>query len=145
MKRIILLMAVLVWGLGATQAQKPKIVTAAQANGTYSARNGEIRILALGQNKLRVQLDVFYEYKSPGGPTANLGFADGTAIIENDVATFQPPDTTGCTITLKFLAGNKLKVTQKGSDSDCGFGHNVYANGTYRKTKRGKPKFDENR
>lgn len=145
MKRIILLVAIVLTGLGAAQAQKPRIVTAAQANGTFSARNGEIKILALGKNKLRVQIDVFYSYKSPGGPTANLGFADGQADIENDVATFQPPDTEACKITLKFLAGNKLKVTQEGSDADCGFGHNVYANGTYRKTKSGKPKFDENR
>ena len=44
-------------------------------------------------------------------------------------------------ITLVFLA-NKLKVTQEGSDADCGFGHNVYATGTYRKIRSGKPKFD---
>jgi hypothetical protein len=42
---------------------------------------------------------------------------------------------------LVFLP-NKLKVEQAGSDADCGFGHNVYANGTYRKIKSGKPKFE---
>ena len=129
---------------GLAQAQKPKIVTAAQANGTYTGRSGEIKILALGGHKLKMQFDLFYEYKSPQGPSANTGTALGEADIENDVATFSPEAGENCTITIKFLAGNKIKVTQDGSDSDCGFGHNVTADGTYRKTKSGKPKFDEN-
>lgn len=141
------LLYVLLMGLALSvtaQAQKPKIVTAAQANGTYNGRSGEIKILALGGNKLKMQFDLLYEYKSPQGPSANIGTALGIADIKNDVATFSPEAGENCTITIKFLAGNKIKVTQDGSDSACGFGHNVTADGTYRKTKSGKPKFDEN-
>src|SRR3954471_21716005 len=120
-----------------------RVVTATEANGTYRYRNNEIKILALGNNKLRVQMDLTYEYKSPVGPMANTGEASGEATIENDVATFNPPGMDGCKITMKFLSSGKLVVNQaEGDDATCGFGHNVYANGTYRKVRGGKPKFD---
>lgn len=117
---------------------KSKVVTADQANGVYRYYQSEFRILALGHNKLKVQFDGIYMTlaKSP-----NMGYAMGEATIEGTVATFVPPDTERCKITLTFLAG-KLSVKQDGSDADCGFGHNVYATGTYRKIRSGKPKFE---
>jgi hypothetical protein len=42
---------------------------------------------------------------------------------------------------MTFLPNGKLKVEQKGEE--CGFGHNVYANGTFRKISSQKPKFDD--
>jgi hypothetical protein len=119
-----------------------RIVTATEANGTYRYRSSEIKILALGNHKLRVQMDLTYEYKSPAGPMANTGEASGEATIENDVATFIPPGMDGCKITMTFQPGGKLIVKQEGDDATCGFGHNVYAAGTYRKVRGGKPKFD---
>ena len=118
--------------------QKHQVVTAAQANGVYRYYKSEFRILALGQNKLKVQFDGIYMTvsKSP-----NMGYAMGEAIIDGNIATFKPADTERCEITLVFLP-NKLKVMQDGSDFDCGFGHNVYATGTYRKIRGGKPKFE---
>src|SRR5215510_7956307 len=92
--------------LSAAWSQTPRIVTAAQANGTYGYRHNEIKILALGNNKLRVQMDLLYEYKSPAGPTANTGEASGLATIENDLAVFYPMDDHKCKITMKFLPGN---------------------------------------
>ena len=117
---------------------KHQVVTAAQANGVYRSYKSEFRILALGHNKLKVQFDGVYTTLSK---SINMGYAMGEAIIEGNIATFKPPDTEGCEITLVFLPG-KLKVEQTGSDADCGFGHNVYATGTYRKIKSGKPKFE---
>ena len=118
--------------------QKPQVVTAAQANGVYRYYKSEFRILALGHNKLKVQFDGIYMTlaKSP-----NMGYAMGEATIEGNVATFVPPDTQGCKITITFLPG-KIVVKQDGSDADCGFGHNVYATGTFRKIRSGKPKFE---
>jgi hypothetical protein len=118
--------------------QKHQVVTAAQANGVYRYNKNEFRILALGHNKLKVQFDGIYMTLS-GSP--NMGSAAGEATIDGNIATFKPPDTERCEITLVFLR-NGLKVTQDGSDADCGFGHNVYATGTYRKIKSGKPKFE---
>src|SRR2546428_10025017 len=119
-------------------AQNSKVVTAAQVNGVYRYYKSEFRVLALGHNKLKVQFDGIYMTlaKSP-----NMGYAMGEATIEGNVAIFVPPDTQGCKITMTFLPG-KLVVKQDGSDADCGFGHNVYATGTYRKIRSGKPKFE---
>ena len=121
----------------AVPAQKPKVVTAAQANGVYRYYQSEFRILALGHNKLKVQFDGIYMTMSR---SPNMGYASGEATIDGNVATFKPADTERCEITLVFLRG-KLKVMQEGSDADCGFGHNVYATGTYRKIRSGKPTF----
>lgn len=148
MKRTLLLIASLtVCGLSTSAQQsqpqsspKPpqkQIVTAAQANGVYRFYKSEFRILALGHNKLRVQFDGIY----PTPKSFNMGYAMGEAIIDGNVATFKPPGGERCEITIVFLPG-KLKVTQEGSDADCGFGHNVYATGTYKKIKSGKPKFE---
>ena len=122
-------------------SQGTRIVTGAEANGTYRSGRNEIKILALGHNKLRVQMHLTYEFKSQAGPMANVGEAFGEATIENDTAVFHPPDTQDCTITIKFLQGNKIKVTEDRT-INCGFGLNVSSEGTYRKIKSGKPKFD---
>ncbi|MEK6337067.1 MAG: hypothetical protein AABM67_19260 [Acidobacteriota bacterium] len=126
---------------GLAASQGGRIVTAAEANGTYRSGRNEIKILALGQNKLRIQMNLTYEYKSQAGPMANVGEATGEATIENDVATFHPPDTENCTITIKFLRGNKIRVTEDRT-INCGFGLNVSSEGTYTRIKGGKPKFD---
>ncbi|PWT93172.1 MAG: hypothetical protein C5B55_05050 [Blastocatellia bacterium] len=114
-----------------------RVVTASQVNGVYRYYKNEFRILALGNNKLKVQFDGVYMTASG---THNLGTASGEASIEGNVAKFKPSDTDHCEITLIF--SNKLRVTQEGSDADCGFGHNVIADGTYRKIRGGKPKFE---
>jgi hypothetical protein len=130
---------------GLAPAQSSRIVTATRANGTYRQRASVIRILALGHNKLRVQLDLIYEYKTKYGLMANIGSALGDATIADDIAVFQPPDYPNCTVTIKFLAGNKIKVTQDRDSVECGFGHHVFADGTYAKVKGGKPKFEPDR
>ena len=142
MKRIITLIACLTAWLVLTPsapAQKPKIVTAAQANGVYSSYDNEIRILALGKNKLKVQFDGVYHTVSK---SVNTGYASGDATIEGNVAVLDLPEWGPCKITMVFLRGSRLKVTQEGDSPDCGFGHNVRADGTYRKIRGGKPKFE---
>ena len=119
-------------------AQTSRVVTAAQANGVYRYYDNEFRILALGHNKLKVQFDGIYHTLAK---SVNMGSATGEATIEGNVATFVPEDTTGCKITMTFLPG-KLVVKQDGDDATCGFGHNVYSTGTYKKIRSGKPKFE---
>ena len=144
MKRIAFLIAGIAVAALPTTAQTPTppktpaphaIVTAAQANGVYRYYQSEFRVLALGHNKLKVQFDGVYSTLA-----VNLGYAMGEASIDGNVAIFKPPDFEQCSITMVFLPG-KLRVTQSGSDADCGFGHNVNATGRYRKIRRGKPKF----
>jgi hypothetical protein len=75
----------------------------------------------------------------PQGPTANEGVGNGVATIKGDTAIFKPEGAEEeCQITLKFTGG-KLVVTQTGI---CGFGHNVSAEGTYKKVSSKKPKFE---
>jgi len=142
MKRLVTLIAFViasfVWA-PATPAQKLKVVTAAQANGVYSSYDNEIRILALGKNKLKVQFDGVYHTISK---SVNTGYASGEATIEANVAVLELPEFGACKITIVFMRGNRLKVTQEGDSPDCGFGHNVRADGTYRKIRSGKPKFE---
>lgn len=120
-------------------AQNPKIVTARQANGVYSSYDNEIRILALGNNKLKVQFDGVYHTISK---SVNTGYAAGEATIEGNVAVLNLTEFGPCKITMVWLRNNRLKVTQEGDSPDCGFGHNVRADGTYRKIRSGKPKFE---
>ncbi|HEX7721393.1 MAG TPA: hypothetical protein VF397_04500 [Pyrinomonadaceae bacterium] len=119
-------------------AQTSRVVTAAQANGVFRYYDNEFRILALGHGKLKVQFDGIYHTLAK---SVNMGYAMGEATIEGNVATFVPPDTQGCKITMTFLTG-KLVVKQDGDDATCGFGHNVYSTGTYKKIRSGKPKFE---
>jgi hypothetical protein len=116
----------------------PQVVGAARVNGVYRFYKSEFRIMALGGQKLKVQFDGVYVTVSR---SVNLGYAGGEATIEGNVATFVPPDTERCKITMKFLPG-KMVVTQEGDDFECGFGHNVNAAGTYKKIKSGKPTFE---
>lgn len=130
--------------VSASAMSQARVVTAAEANGTYRSGHNEIKILALGHNKLRIQMNLTYEYAVPSGPMANVGEAYGEATIENDVATFHPPDTEDCTITIKFLPGNRIKVSEDHT-MNCGFGLNVSSAGTYRRIRAGKPTFDPDR
>lgn len=128
-----------------------KTVGAAEVNGTFrdyfagkfKGNYNEIKILALGGGKLRVQFGLVYPFvDATGAMSANVGEADGEATITGDTATFSPGDTDGCTITIKFVKPGAIKVSQNGA-SECGFGFNVSASGTYRKVSGTKPKFEQ--
>jgi hypothetical protein len=143
---VLCVLAATIWGAAqepqqSTPPKPPKgvVVTAAQANGVYSSYDNQIRILALGKNKLKVQFDGIYHTISK---SVNTGYASGEATIEGNVAVLELREWGPCKITMVFLRGNRLKVTQEGDSPDCGFGHNVRADGTYRKIRSGKPKFE---
>ena len=133
---------------GTSNAQLRKAVSAAETNGTF--RNyfegkskgavNEIKILSTGKGKLRVSFNLIYPDINGGGG-GNLGTADGEAVIVGDTATFAPADFDQCKITIKFVRPGQIKVTQKGNDSECGFGANVSASGTYKRVSAAKPKF----
>lgn len=118
--------------------QSRRVVTAAQINGVYKSRGNDFRVLALGHNKLKVQFNGEWMTRF-GYP--NIGEAIGEATIDGNIAVFIPGDTTKCKITMNFLPPNKMIVHQEGSDAECGFGHNVMADGTYRRVKAGRPKW----
>jgi hypothetical protein len=124
--------------IATSHADSGKSVTAAQVNGTWKTKCGEFKIWALGKQRLQVEFSGVYEYKTPNGPMAKEGEGSGVATIEGDTAIFKPEGAEEeCQITLKFTGG-KLVATQTGI---CGFGHNVSAEGTYKKVSFKRPKF----
>ncbi len=136
----------------AMSAQSRASVSAAEVNGTFRMNfsgkfkefSNDVKILALGGGKIRFALDLVYPYSMRNGePMANLGTLDEEASISGDTAIFNSEDGK-CKITLLFVKAGTLKITQDGSDADCGFGHNVMASGTYKKVSSKKPKFEEN-
>ena len=147
MNKILIFCGILLIGFGAiltTNAQTRKAVSAAEVTGTFreAATGSEFSILALGKGRLRVAFTGVYPYKLANGEDmANTGEAFGEAEISGDTATFTPDEFEECTITLKFLTRGRLKVTQRGTDAECGFGLNVSADGTYKKVSNKKPQF----
>ena len=127
-------------------AQARKSVGAAETNGTFrnyfagkpKGAYDEIKIQTAGSGKLKVSFDLLYPTRNGG---ANSGNAEGLAIIAGDTATFAPAGFDQCKITIKFVKPGQIRVTQQGSDSECGFGANVSASGSYKKISRAEAKF----
>ncbi len=110
---------------------------AAQAGytGTYTYElpndngSGEIKILDNGDNTLRFSLNIVGR-----APAYNQGMMDGTAQLVDNTATISTTEYGGkCTITLTFGEdGGLVAKTLAGDDVQCGFGHNITADGTYK-------------
>ncbi len=155
MQRSFLVIATLVFcsivlsGAAFGQKARPS-VPASEVNGTfrmnftgkYKGSSNEIRIWALGRGKLRIGMDLLYPYIVNGELSANIGELDGDATIHGDIAVYESSEFGKCRISIKFLRPNTIKISQEGSDADCGFGHNVTADGTYRKVSSKKPTFE---
>ncbi len=117
------------------------VITADQVSGVYRDGGSELRLFALGPDKLKIEFPIDSmiggPYATNGRDLPNPGDAVGEAKIEGNVARYVTGDTKKCTITLTFLT-NRLEVTKEGSDADCGFRHHVVvAAGTYRRVKGG--------
>ena len=111
--------------------------------GKYKGSSSDIKILALGKGKLKVAFDLIYPFVDGQGElAANTGEAQGEGTIDGDTALFTSTEFGDCHITIKFVRPGTIKVTQEGDSSGCGFGFNVTADGTYRKVKSAKPRFD---
>jgi hypothetical protein len=149
---LLLTLGLLLAAFTAVSAQASRAsVSAGEVNGTFrmklpgkfKAMANEIKILALGGGKLRFAMELIYPYSQPRGEvTANTGSLDGEAAISGDTAVFSSDEFGECKITFTFVKPGTLKVTQDGTDADCGFGHNVSAAGTYIKVNSRRPKFD---
>ena len=128
-----------------------KAVGAAEVNGTFqsivSAEKkerfaNELKVLALGKGKLKIAFELVYPHRDASGEmTANTGSLEGTADIAGDTAIYSSDEFGPCRITLQFVKPGVVKVSQQGTDADCGFGFNVNADGTYKKTSAKKPTF----
>lgn len=134
-----------------TFAQR-KNVTAKEVNGTFKTADGAniVKVFSVGRGgfenpSYNLQVEFFASLKlgQNGDARGNTGTLSGYAQIEGDTATFTPAgmEYENCTITLKFVKLNFLKIKQKG---DCGFVNDMIStNGDYKKTSSAKPKFIE--
>ena len=128
--------------------QKPRAsVSAAEVNGSYrmsfggkfKRQSNDIKILALGRSRLRISMDLVFPYTLKDGELmVNMGGLDGEATLKGDTAIYRSGK---CEITIRFVKPGTIKVSQEGTDADCGFGHNVMSDGTYRKVSSKRPKF----
>ena len=123
-------------------------VTASEVTGTFrsyfkGAFKGsfnEIKILSTGRGKLKISMDLTYPHTDGRGElTANMGQLEGTANISGDTAVYTSEEYGSCKITIKFVKAGTIRVDQE-SGSECGFGHNVTADGTYRKVSSVRPR-----
>ena len=109
----------------------------------YKGFSNSLEILALGKGKLKIDFDLVYPYTMNNGEvSANMGSLTGEANIVGDTAIYESDEFGPCKITIKFVRPGEVKVTQDTDGFDCGFGHNVIASGTYKKTSSAKPKFE---
>ena len=113
--------------------------------GRFKDSYNEVLIQALGGHKLKIEMKLVHPYQVTENISVNVGHATGEAVIEGDTAVFTPEDAISelCKITLKFSKPGTLIVTTE-NNIECGFGHNVSADGTYKKTSGAKPKFGVN-
>ena len=79
-----------------------------------------------------------------GAPTYNMGWLEGQLRVKDAKATFvsREGDWT-CRIDFVFSGSNATLRQVEGSDAECGFGHAVYADGTYIHKSRRKPVFQK--
>jgi hypothetical protein len=114
--------------------------------GEFKPNFNEIKLLALGDNKVKVSFYLISPRRiGPGKDdiTANLGQAIGEAEINGDTAVYLANKYGGkCEITIKFVKSGQIKITQNEEERGCGFGLNVRATGTYKKVSSKTPTFE---
>jgi hypothetical protein len=130
-----------------------RAVSGAEVTGTFESyfkgksNDNQILIQALGRNKIKIEMNLLYQFKVNRRRIVHTGTASGEAVIQGDSAVFTPDGVAAgdnpCKITLKFSKPGTLIVTTE-NGLECGFGLNVSADGRYKKTSGAKPKFSAN-
>ena len=121
-------------------------VPASEVNGTFRSyfhgkfkgSFNEIKTLALGRGKLKIGLDLTYPFTDGTGElSANIGQLTGIEEISGDTAVYSSEEFGVCRITIKFVRLGTIRVDEEGTN--CGFGHNVTAGGSYMRFSKAKP------
>jgi hypothetical protein len=77
----------------------------------------------------------FWLNVNKGYPSFNMGMADGFITVKSNKAVYETKTDyadSSCKIIFTFHK-NFVELEQRSTDFDCGFGHNVYADGKYEK------------
>lgn len=128
-------------GLLASGSVRAAALPPERVNGMYVMKDGPssgtLGLELLPGNKLRVALDLSFV----GLVGSSTGAGGGEAPLKGNVATLVIKNewqSEPCVISLSFEPANTVRVSQKGSGSDCGFGSHVTADGAYAKVRGGK-------
>jgi hypothetical protein len=83
-----------------------------------------------------------FQIECDGGPPVhNTGRIEGEVQLREGKGLFiREEHAFRCEIAFEF-GGKAAVLTQKGSDADCGLGHNVFLGGTYARKSPKRPKF----
>jgi hypothetical protein len=120
----------------ATKAKQARNVT-----GHYVMRREEFRnrldVEQLANGKIK--FDLIALWVSANNPdNIHNGEIQATVSLEKGVAVYEAGD---CRLKMEFQP-TSVRIWQSDEAGDCGFGANVTATGTYRKSDSKKPKFD---
>jgi hypothetical protein len=108
---------------------KPHPVEPQGLTGTYGLvedPDSTIEVLQLPDGRLRFHLLALWKGANWKEYGPNIGEASGTVKLEKNRAVYQEEE---CRLAMTFADGT-VKIDETG---DCGFGHNVRADGTYRR------------
>lgn len=131
-----------------TFAQR-KSVSGAEVTGTFSTGGeaaNEVKILALGKGKLKVEFSLIYvRVLEDGEEIAYTGNPSGIADIVGDEAVLQlREDDNVCMIRIHFVEPGKIEVSENGDCAGLVGGMNVTSEGTYSKISNARPVFRDN-
>ena len=116
---------------------KPRSLTGTWEWGDTQRGGGELLVIE-EPTRVRFQLELWR-----GAPSHNMGFLEGTVTVKDGRGRFSSREAgMACDIDFTFQQ-DKVVVHQTGTDAACGFGHEVYADGTYKRTSQRKPVFRE--
>lgn len=126
-----------------------KAVSGAEVTGTFSTGGeaaNEVKILALGKGKLKVEFSLIYVRTLDNGEEmAYTGEPGGIADIVGDEAFLNlGEDDRVCKIKIHFVEPGKIEVSENGDCVGIVGGMNVTSEGTYKKISNAKPTFREN-
>ncbi|HEU0013503.1 MAG TPA: hypothetical protein VFQ45_07450 [Longimicrobium sp.] len=137
-------------GLARAPAAAQPADAAARFNGTWKVRiggeedggheaNGEFKLWALDEHRLRVEFYGNFIYKTGIGRVVNNGSASAVAIVRQGKAFFRADEEGECRFSMRVRRTTDLVVRQSGYNN-C-FGFNVTATGRYRRTSTARPTF----
>ena len=114
----------------------------ARVTGTYEMRTGPAAECTLEAEQLPRGRVHFMLDCNRGGPSYNMGSAEDTIPIARGVAVYRATEFGKCEIRFTFYDDGWMRALHEEEGGGCGFGANVQASGTYRRTSTARPRFE---